>query len=92
MSASRQKLIKYATNHVWKAEEFGLFKNPILKSTIGPARLCGRKEQKQRATFLVCANEDVTEKYQVWIIGRSQKPRYFEGNSMGDANFCLLLR
>ena len=40
-----------------------------------------------RLTFLACASADGTEKFPLFIIGKSLKPRCFKGNSASDVGF-----
>ena len=42
---------------------------------------------KRRLTFLACSNADGTEKFLLFIIGKSLKPRCFKGNSASDLGF-----
>ncbi len=58
-----------------------MFYNSAPDTTIGSARLLGRKKQKDRITFLACANADGTEKFRMMINGKSANPRFFSGKS-----------
>ncbi len=64
-------------NDVWNADDFGLFYKMAAITTIGSARLPGHKKQKDRLTFLACANASGTEKFSFLVIGKSEKPRCF---------------
>ena len=70
---------KYSINDRWNADEFGLFYSMAPNTTLGPARLAGRKKQKDRMTFLACVNADGMEKFPLMTIGKSARPRCFQG-------------
>ncbi len=76
-----EKLSCYAINDIWNADEFGLFYNMSLISTIGPERLSGTKKVKNRLTLLACGNADGTENFPFMIVGKFKKHHWFNGLS-----------
>lgn len=95
----KARLLQYAINDTWNADEFGLFYALAPTTTIGPGQLPGRKKQKDRIKFLACANEDGTEKFPLFVICKSAQPRCFGGKTSSElgidycssANLGLLL-
>ena len=56
-------------------------------STIGPARLRGRKKRKERVTFLACCNASGTERLPLFVVGRAQHPRCFNGRNVAGEGY-----
>lgn len=56
-------------------------------TTIVPKRLPGRKKRKERITFLVCANSDGSLRVAPLAVGKSQKPRCFQGREGWEYGF-----
>ncbi len=54
----RLKRSKYRMNDLWNADEFGLIYYSTPKYIIVPSRIPGKKNLKQRLTFVSCANGD----------------------------------
>ena len=83
----RSIVAEYALNDIFNADEFGLWHSRAPTSTIGPTRLNGMKLNKDRTTFLICANADGTERLPPLVVGRAQRPMCFRGLSASDLGF-----
>lgn len=79
----RVKLSTYEFNAIWKDDECGLWYMMPPKSAVRPGHIEGCKKQKMSAKFLPCANSDGTEKIQMMMIGKAQRPRWFK-RKIGD--------
>lgn len=69
-------------NQLYNADESGLYYRMLPNKTFVAATektAPGRKSAKERVTFMLCANADGTHKTKVLVIGKSKKPRCFEG-------------
>ena len=77
----------YGERNVYNADEFGLWYRQIPTRSIGPARLRGRKQNKDRITFLVCGNADGTERTPPLVIGRATMPKCFGGRTGTELGF-----
>ena len=58
----RKKISEYSINEVFNADEFGLFYKSASDYRIGPSRLAGRKNKKERLSLIACVNGYGTEK------------------------------
>ena len=69
----------YEPRNIFNADEFGLFYQALPKKTLNlKGEKCSRgKKSKIRLTGLAAANM-IGEKLPMFIIGKSQKPRYFK--------------
>jgi hypothetical protein len=69
----------YSDSDIFKADETGIFfrltPDKTLKFKVD--KCAGRKLSKYRITVL-CANSNGTEKRQLFVIGKSNSPRYFK--------------
>ena len=80
----RQLASQYPLNDVFNADEFGLAYTTSPNRTVGPGPLPGKKAAKERLAFLVCTNVDSTERVPPLMIGKSNRPRCFNGASAAD--------
>lgn len=71
---------KYREEDIFNADETGLFfkMSPSATLKFKNEKCVGGKMSKQRVTVLVCANATGTEKIELLVIGKSQKPRCFK--------------
>ncbi len=76
----------YRPADVFDADEFGLAYKSAPTTTIAPSRLKGRKQNKDRITFLPCCNAAGTERL-LLIVGRAAQPRCFGGLSGAGHSF-----
>ena len=83
----RQKTSQHALNDILNAIEFDLFYQAAPIRTIGIVRLNRRKLRTERLTFLVSANADSTENYQLMVIGRSKHSRFFSSLGLLERGF-----
>lgn len=83
----RRLVSEFSPNDVFNADEFGLYYSNAPRSTIGPARLMGKKKSKDRVTVLLCSNMNGTDKVNPLIVGRSRNPRCFGGRSGTELGF-----
>lgn len=89
----RAKMTEMQLTHaqLYNADETGLFFRMLPDRTYVSAcekTAPGRKIQKQRVTVLLCANADGSHKNTPLVIGKSAKPRCFNGfdNPLGYSN------
>lgn len=70
----------YEARDIFNVDEAGLFYNlQPEKSLCFKGEACrGGQKSKQRVTVLFCCNADGSEKMQLTVIGKSQKPRCFK--------------
>ncbi len=68
-----QKLKNYNINYIWSADETGLKYRLAPCTTIAHAQMSGRKQDKVRLSYSVCANADGTETVPFMIIGCMRK-------------------
>lgn len=70
----------YEPRDIFNVDEAGLFYNlQPEKSLCFKGEAChGGQKSKQRVTVLFCCNSDGSEKVQLTVIGKSQKPRCFK--------------
>ena len=77
----------YSLSNIYNSDEFGLWTSKPPRTTIGPHALTGRKNVKERLTFLACTNADGTDRLPPLVIGRAKNPRCFEGVSPRELGF-----
>ncbi len=77
----QQRLKNYNINDIWNADETGLYYRLAPCTTIAHTQMSGRKKDKVRLSYLVCANAGGTEKFPLMIIGKSKQPRCFKKKS-----------
>ena len=83
----REELSHYHLNDIWNADEFGLFYSMAPDTAIGPGPVPGQKKKKDQLTFLACGNADGTEMLPTIVIGKSKKPKCFDGKEASDHGF-----
>lgn len=76
-----QLLEKYSPRDLFNADETALFYQMLPQKTLALKgdRCQGGKQSKVRATVLLCANMDGSEKVPALVIGKSASPRCFKG-------------
>jgi hypothetical protein len=69
-----------AKNQIYNADETGLFFRLLPDKTFEfkDVKCHGGKQSKDRLTALVCANMSGTDKLPMFVIGKSQNPRFFQ--------------
>ena len=75
----KARLNEYSSSGFYNADQFGPFRKMPLFTTIGLARLRGRKRQKNVAIFLAWTNADGLNRFSPYAIGRAHQPRCFGG-------------
>lgn len=69
---------KYELSNILNMDETGLFWKSTPTRTLATQKLSGKKQEKDRITIAVTCNADGSERYPLWIIGRSKNPRCFQ--------------
>lgn len=66
-------------DQLYNANESGLFWKMLPQKTLAHREDCvpGRKQSKNRITFMPCSNASGTHKLKLLMLGKSQKPRTF---------------
>ena len=79
---SNSTTISHSVKSGWylNAYKFGLNYTAASTSTIRPAAIIGRKNSKDRVTFLVCMNVDGFERLPSLIIGLAIRPRFYRSS------------
>ena len=75
-----EKLLnEYSADDIFNADETGLFYKCLPEKTLAfsKEKCHGGKKSKERVTIMVCANMTGTEKLNLLVIGKSEKPRCF---------------
>lgn len=74
-------LQKYAPCDIYNADEMGLFFKCLPDQTLcrKGERCIGGKLSKERITVMVCANMDGSHKLDLFVVGKSKRPRCFKG-------------
>ena len=83
----RNSVGRYKLSDVFNADEFGHFYNAAPDRTILSERMAERKKNKTMPTYLACCNGDGTEKFTLFVIGKSAKPRCFKKKSGEEHGF-----
>ena len=66
---------------MFNADESAFWYRRTPTTTIGPAPLLGRKDQKERVTVLICCNASGRERVQPFVVSRANRPRSFGGET-----------
>ena len=76
----RDILNRYSSSDIFNADETALFWQILPDKSLGflGKSYHGGKQAKTRITVLVCASMDGHEKLQLYVIGKSKKPRAFK--------------
>lgn len=71
----------YSNDCIYNADETGLFykMKPEYTLEVKGKNATGCKQSKERLTILFCANVDGSDKISPFVIGKSKKPRCFNG-------------
>lgn len=74
-------LLEYSPADVYNADEMGLFFKCLPDQTLcrKGERCTGGKLSKERLTVMVCANMDGSHKPELFVVGKSKRPRCFKG-------------
>lgn len=75
--------LQLTADQLYNADESGLFWKMLPQKTLAHAKESsapGRKQNKERITFMPCCNSTGTHKLKLFVLGKSNKPRSF-GNS-----------
>ena len=83
----RETVSEYSINHVFNADEFGLFYKLAPDSSTAPSRISRRKKKKERLTLLACVNGNGTEKIPLLFLGKSKIPKCFRGMTGNELGF-----
>lgn len=83
----QEKLKHYNINDIWNADETGLNYRLAPCKTIAHEQMSGRKKDKVRLTYLLCANADGTEQFPLMVIGKAKKPRCFRQKTGQELGF-----
>ena len=62
---------------LWNCDEFASYYCMYPSSTIGPRPISGKKKGKSRVTVLACLNSNGTEKFLLFVVGSTARPRCF---------------
>ena len=85
----RHILNEYNLKDIYNMDETGLFWRMQADSSLATKQLEGRKQNKERVTITICANADGSDKFPLWIIGKSFNPRCFKNvkrDMLGEIN------
>ena len=74
----RQLCATYADEDIFNMDETGLFWKMAPTRTLATEALSGGKKSKDRITLAFTTNVTGSEKLDIWIIGKSKKPRCFK--------------
>ena len=72
---------QYALRDIYNMDETGLFYKMAPTVTIARDQVEGLKKDKTRLTVALTANADGTDKRDLFIIGKSERPRCFKKNT-----------
>ncbi|KAK8774506.1 hypothetical protein V5799_010962 [Amblyomma americanum] len=74
-------LLEYSPADIYNADEMGLFFKCLPQQTLcrKGERCTGGKLSKERLTVMVCANMDGSHKPELFVVGKSKRPRCFKG-------------
>lgn len=78
---------RYALGDIYNMDETGLFYKMAPTSTIARDEVEGLKKDKTRLTVALTANADGTDKRELFIIGKSERPRCFNRRFASDYGF-----
>ncbi|XP_055614175.1 jerky protein homolog-like [Uranotaenia lowii] len=76
-----RSLVRHLSCQIFNADESGLYFKCITSSTfvsVNESSAPGRKGNKERVTFMSCANADGSYKLPLMLIGKSKRPRALE--------------
>ena len=83
----RTMLSAFSRKDQFNCDEFGLYYKQAPTRTIGPSSLPGRKNRKERLTFMPCINADGSECIPPLVVGKSNIPKCFDGISPREFGF-----
>lgn len=67
----------YSISDVYNQDETGVFWRALPHRSLASGKRAGRKKDKQRVTASITCNADGTDKRQLFVIGKSKRPRSF---------------
>jgi hypothetical protein len=67
----------YAAQDIYNQDETGQFWRQVPQRSLVTGKRAGRKQHKQRITVSLCCNAAGTDKRELFVIGKSKRPRSF---------------
>ena len=83
----RNVISEFAQQDVWNCNEFALYYRMAPCYTIGPPPIHRKKKDKTRVTFLACTDSSGTEKFPLFVVSLSARPRCFVGRKPAQMGF-----
>jgi hypothetical protein len=68
---------RYAAQDIYDQDETRQFWRQVLQRSLATDKLAGREKDKQRITVSLCCNATGTDKHELFVIGKSKRPRSF---------------
>jgi hypothetical protein len=67
----------FAAQDIYNQDETGQFWRHVPQRSLATDKRAGRKQDKQRITVSLCCNATGTDKRELFVIGKSKRPRSF---------------
>jgi hypothetical protein len=83
---------RYAAEEIYKQDETGQFWRQVPQRSLATGKQAGRKKDKQRITASLCCNATGTDKRELFIIGKSKRPRSFPKNFQPERDWDIRYR
>jgi hypothetical protein len=82
----------YAAQDIYNQDETGQFWRQLPQRSLATGKRAGRKKDKQRITVSLCCNATGTDKRELFVIGKSKRPRSFPRNFQPERDWGIRYR